>query len=105
MPALLSHPQRPLNKNQFIAVKLAMKQDITVIQGPPGTVSDCVSRPLSTCCLSWTRLSMCDSLFTVNSYTVVPLRPCLFLCRSFLILLCSILSDRRKLLCFFSRDW
>ncbi|XP_062506010.1 helicase with zinc finger domain 2-like isoform X2 [Corticium candelabrum] len=33
----LSLSRQPLNKSQFIAVKLAMKQDITLIQGPPGT--------------------------------------------------------------------
>ena len=33
----LSQSRRPLNESQFIAVKLAMKQDITLIQGPPGT--------------------------------------------------------------------
>ena len=32
----LSESRQPLNKSQFIAVKLAMKQDITLIQGPPG---------------------------------------------------------------------
>ena len=32
----LSLSRQPLNKSQFIAVKLAMKQDITLIQGPPG---------------------------------------------------------------------
>jgi exoribonuclease R/superfamily I DNA and/or RNA helicase len=37
VPKLLSHSNQPLNRNQFIAVKLAMKQDITLIQGPPGT--------------------------------------------------------------------
>ena len=38
VPDLLSHSNRPLNINQFVAVKLAMKQDITLIQGPPGTI-------------------------------------------------------------------
>lgn len=35
--SLLSTSRLPLNRNQFIAVKLAVTQDITLIQGPPGT--------------------------------------------------------------------